>query len=94
MRIHTYENRLEIRNNCENLVEIKALLSEIFKIIDLMKNFLFRPNGFKSTINYFLEECIISMIKPYLNLKSIRVHGAEIERFLKITKNMKEIPGA
>ena len=31
------------------------------------------------------------MIKPYLNLKSIRVHGAEIERFLKITKNMKEI---
>ena len=33
----------------------------------------------------------ISMIKPYLNLKSIRVHGAEIERFLKITKNMKEI---
>ena len=42
-------------------------------------------------INYFLEECIISLIKPYLNLKSIRVHGAEIERFLKITKNMKEI---
>ena len=30
------------------------------------------------------------MIKPYLNLKSIRVHGDEIERFLKITKNMKE----
>ena len=31
------------------------------------------------------------MIKPYFNLKSIRVHGAEIERFLKIAKNMKEI---
>ena len=31
------------------------------------------------------------MIKPYLNLKSIRVHGAEIERFLKIVKNMKKI---
>ena len=30
------------------------------------------------------------MIKPYLNLKSIRVHRAEIEQFLKITKNMKE----
>ena len=31
------------------------------------------------------------MIKPYLNLKSIGVHVAEIERFLKITKNMQEI---
>ena len=33
-----------------------------------------------------LEECVISMIKPYLNFKSIRVYGAEIERLLKITK--------
>ena len=30
------------------------------------------------------------MIKPYLNLKSIRLHGAEIEQFSKITKNIKE----
>ena len=30
------------------------------------------------------------MIKPYLNFKSIRVHGAEIEQFLKITKNIKK----